>query len=177
MEDGKQRFEAVVLPQVLTSAVLQLAHEGLGHNGSPRKYALVKRHYYWRGLKPMVKKHVQTCRMCQEHNKQVVKKRKMNFEAGSAPMKFILMDLIGEFHPPSTKGNRYALTVICMFTGYTFCIPIPNKMAKTVLKAYMDNVYCQFGGSLKILSDNGIEFKNKLMEEVSKEFGVEYKMF
>ena len=40
------------------------------------------------------------------------------------------MDLIGEFHPPSSKGNRYALTVICMFTGYTFCIPIPNKMAK-----------------------------------------------
>ena len=27
VEDGKQRFEAVVLPQVLTSAVLQLAHE------------------------------------------------------------------------------------------------------------------------------------------------------
>ena len=72
---------------------------------------------------------------------------------------------------------RYALTVICMFTGYTFCIPIPNKMAKTVLKAYMDNVYCQFGGSIKILSDNGTEFKNKLMEEVSKELGVEYKIY
>ena len=64
-----------------------------------------------------------------------------------------------------------------MFTGYTFCIPIPIKMAKTVLKAYMDSVYCQFGGSLKILSDNGTEFKNKLMEEVSKELGVEYKIY
>ena len=171
MEDGKQRFEAVVFPQVLTSAVLQLAHEGLGHNGSPRTYALIKRHYYWKGLKPMVKKHGQTCRLCQEHNKQVVKKSKMNFEAEPAPMKFISMDLIGKFYPPSTKGNRYALTVICMFTGYTFCIPVPNKMA------YMDNVYCQFGGSLKILSDNGTEFKNKLMEEVSKELGVEYKIY
>ena len=39
-------------------------------------------------------------------------------------------------------------------------------MAKTVLKAYMDNVYCQFGGSFKILSDNGTKFKNKFMEEV-----------
>ena len=36
VEDGKQRFEAVVLPQVLTSAVLQLAHEGLGHNGKSK---------------------------------------------------------------------------------------------------------------------------------------------
>ena len=115
--------------------------------------------------------------LCQEHNKHVVKYSKMNFEAEPAPMRFISMDLIGEFHPPSSKGNRYALTVICMFTGYTFCIPIPNKMAKTVLKAYMDNVYCQFGGSIKILSDNGTEFKNKLMEEVSEELGVEYKIY
>ena len=50
-------------------------------------------------------------------------------------------------------------------------------MAKTVLKAYMGNVYCQFGGSLKILSDTGTEFKNKPMEEVSKELGVEYKIY
>ena len=177
VEDGKQRFEAIVLPQVLTSAVLQLAHEGLGHNGSPRTYALIKRYYYWKGLKSMVRKHVQACRLCQEHNKHVVKFSKMNFEAEPAPVRFISMDLIGEFHPPSSKGNRYALTVICMFTGYTFCIPIPNKMAKTVLKAYMDNVYCQFGGSIKILSDNGTEFKNKLMEEVSEELGVEYKIY
>ena len=177
VEDGKQRFEAIVLSQVLTGAVLQLAHEGMGHNGSPRTYALIKRYYYWKGLKAMVRKHVQACRLCQEHNKHVVKFSKMNFEAEPAPVRFISMDLIGEFHPPSSKGNRYALTVICMFTGYTFCIPIPNKMAKTVLKAYMDNVYCQFGGSIKILSDNGTEFKNKLMEEVSEELGVEYKIY
>ena len=161
----------------LSSAALQLAHEGLGHNGSPRTYALLKRHYLWKGLKPMVKKHVQSCKFCQEHNKQAVKYSKYNFEAEPAPMKFISMDLIGEFHLPSSKGNRYALTVICMFTGYTFCIPLPDKKAETILKAYMDHVYCKHGGSLKILSDNGTEFKNKLMEEVSKELGVEYKVY
>ena len=138
VEDGKQRFEVVVLPQVLSNAALQLAHEGLGHNGSPRTCALLKRYYYWKGLKPMVKKHVQACKFCQKHNKQAVKYSKYNSEAEPAPMKFISMDLIGEFHPQSSKGNRYALTVICMFTGYTFCIPIPNKKAETVLKAYMD---------------------------------------
>ena len=62
-----------------------------------------------------------------------------------------------------------------MFTGYALCIPLPDKKAETVLKAYMNQVYCKHGGSLKILSDNGTEFKNKLMEEVSKELGVEYK--
>ena len=35
VEDGKQKFEVVVLPQVLSSASLQLAHEGLGHMEAP----------------------------------------------------------------------------------------------------------------------------------------------
>ena len=177
VEDRKKRFEVVVLPQVLSAVALQLAHEGLGHNGGPRTYALLKRNYFWKGLKPMVKRHVQSCKFCQKHNKQAIKYSKYNFAAEPAPMKFISMDLIGEFHPPSSKGNRYALTVICMFTGFTFCVPLPDKKAQTVLKAYMDHFYSKYGGSLKILSDNGTEFKNRLMEEVSKELGVEYKEY
>ena len=59
----------------------------------------------------MVRKHVQACKFCQEHNKQAVKYSKYNFEVEPAPMKFISMDLIGEFHPPSSKVNRYILPV------------------------------------------------------------------
>ena len=54
------------------------------------------------------------------HNKQVIKYNKLNFEAKPAPMKFISMDIIGEFNPPSEKGNKYALTVICMHTWLYF---------------------------------------------------------
>ena len=50
-------------------------------------------------------------------------------------MQFISMDLIGEFHPPTTKGKRYALTVICTLTGYVFCIPMKTKTAGEVLQA------------------------------------------
>ena len=87
------------------------------------------------------------------------------------------MDLIGEFHPPTSKKHRYALTVICMLTGYVFCVPLKTKTAEEVIQAYIDNVYAKFGGSLKILSDNGTEFKNKLFEQIAKELGVEYKLY
>ena len=87
------------------------------------------------------------------------------------------MDLIGEFHPPTSKGKKYALTVICMLTGYVFCVPLRTKTAEEVLQAYIDNVYSKFGGSLKILSDNGTEFKNKIFEQVAKELGVVYKLY
>ena len=35
IDDNKQRFEVIVLPQTLTQPALQLAHKGLGHNGIP----------------------------------------------------------------------------------------------------------------------------------------------
>ena len=64
-----------------------------------------------------------------------------------------------------------------MLTGYTFCIPLRTKTASEVVKAYIDNVYAKFGGSLKILSDNGTEFKNQLFTDVVTELGVEYEIY
>ena len=133
IDDNKQRFEVIVLPQTLTQPVLQLAHEGLGLNGILQTYALLRCQYYWKGLKPSVTKHVKQCTLCQKHNKQVVKYNKLHFEASPAPMKFISMDLIGEFHPPSSKGNRCALTAICMHTRFVFCIPLKTKSAEDVV--------------------------------------------
>ena len=92
-------------------------------------------------------------------------------------MQFISMDLVGEFHSHKSRKHQYALTVICMLTGYVFCIPLKTKTAGEVIEVYIDNIYSRFGGSLKILSDNGTEFKNKLFEQVSKELGLEYKLY
>ena len=85
----------------------------------------------------------------------MVKYATLYFDVASFPMQFISMDLIGEFHPPTTKGKRYALTVICMLTGYVFCMPQKTKTTEEVLQVYINHVYSKFGGSIKILSDNG----------------------
>ena len=84
------------------------------------------------------------------------------------------MDLIGEFHPPTSHGHCYALTAVCMLTGFTWCVPLKTKTAEEVVKAYMDHIYCNFGGSIKILTDNGTEFKNKLFTEVVSKLGTEF---
>ena len=175
--DGDNTYEAIVLLRALIAQILKMAHDDLGHNGTHRTYMLLKRLYYWKGLKPSVAKHIQRCYQCQRRNKQVVKYATLHFDVATFPMQFISMDLIGEFHPPTTKGKRYALTVICMLMGYVFCIPLKTKTAEEVLQAYIDNVYSKFGGSIKILSDNGTEFKNKIFEQVAKELGVVYKLY
>ena len=153
--DGDKTYETIVLPRALTAQILKMAHDDLGHNGTHRTYIILKRLYYWKGLEPSVIKHIQRCYQCQRRNKQVVKYATLHFDVATFPMQFISMDLIGEFHPPISKGKRYALTVICMLTGYVFCIPLKTKTAEEVLQAYIDNKYSKFGGSIKVLSDNG----------------------
>ena len=98
----------------------------------------------------------------------MVKYAKLHFDVATFPMQFVSMDLIGEFHPHTSKKHICALTVICMLMGYVFCVPLKTKTAEEVIQAYIDHVYAKFGGSLKILSDNGTEFKNKLFEQIAK---------
>ena len=83
-------------------------------------------------------------------------------------MEFVSMDLIGEFHLPSSKGNRYTLTAVCMLTGYMFCIPIKNKTAEEIVMAWRNHIAFPFGVCRKLLMDNGTEFKNDLFSRVTK---------
>ena len=85
------------------------------------------------------------------------------------------MDLIGEFHPVSSKGKRFALTAVCMLTGFTFCIPLKSKCTEDVIKSYINHICCTFGPSRKILTDNDTEFKNKLWTEVFEKLRIEQK--
>ena len=175
--EGNNTYKTIVVPKALTAQVLRMAHDQLGHNGIHQTYTLLKRLYYWKGLKPSVEKHIRMCYQCQRRNKQVMKYATLHFDVATFPMQFISMDLIGEFHPPTSRKHRYALTVVCMLTGYVFCVPLKTKAAEEVIQAYIDNVYSKFGGSLKMLSDNGTEFKNKMFEQIAEELGLEYKLY
>ena len=59
-----------------------------------------------------------------------------------------------------------------MLTGYTIAVPIMDKRSETVCKAYRDSVYCIFGGSSRILTDNGTEFKSKEMKQICEELEI-----
>ena len=94
------------------------------------------------------------------------------FKPSLQPMDFICMDLIGKFHPPTSLC--YALMAVCTLTGFTWCILLMTKTADEVAKAYLDHIYSLFGGSVKIMMDNGTEFKKKLFKEVVEKLGTEF---
>ena len=106
------------------------------------------------------------CPVCILHRRELVKFKRKLFHPSMSPMDFICMDLIGEIHPPTRCGHCFALTAYCMFTGFTWRIPSKTKAAAEVVTAYKNHIHCNFGGSVKIFTDNGTEFKNKCLKEV-----------
>ena len=58
-----------------------------------------------------------------------------------------------------------------MLTGFTWCILIKSKKASDIARAYMQHVYSILGGSTKILTDNGTEFKNEVFKEMLQTLG------
>ena len=173
---GGQSFQVIYVPRTpesLIQSILKTAHDESGHNGFPRTYSAIRRLYYWKGIKEDILQHCRNCYTCQLHKTAAVKFEAKHFKPSMKPMDFIAMDLIGEFHPPSSQGNRYALTGVCMLTGFTWCIPIKSKKSTDVARAYMQHVYSVLGGSTKILTDNGTEFKNEVFRDVLQKLGTE----
>ena len=83
VKEQDHQYEMVVMPRALVPQVLHAAHNLLGHNCIGRTYAVIKRLYYWKGMKTSVTKHIQNCYTCQQRNRQVVKYRKLHFDTAS----------------------------------------------------------------------------------------------
>ena len=92
-------------------------------------------------------------------------------EIPDRPFNNITMDLVTDF-TESSKGNKHILTIIDLLTGWPEVIPIWNKSANTITKAFIRHylprhMYPQF-----ILSDNGREFKNQIFDKVMRDLGI-----
>ena len=95
-----------------------------------------------------------------------------HFKVPEVPMQLICMDLVGPISPITSRGNRFILICIDMLTGFMIAVPIKDKMASTVCDAYRAHVYCIFGSSARILTDNGTEFRNEQMDELCKQLNI-----
>ena len=170
--EEKETFRCTFVPQVLRDPLLVLAHNQNGHNGGRGTYMALKKMYYWPGMKSKVFKHCKTCKECMLQNQANTSGEFKHFKVPKVPMQLICMDLVGPIYLVTSRGNRFILTCIDMLTEFTIAVPIKDKMASTVCAAYRAHVYCIFGGSARILTDNGTEFKNEQMDELCRQLNI-----
>ena len=73
----------------------------------------------------------------------------------------------------STSGNKHILTIIDHLTGWPETFPIPDKSADTIVATFINEYLPVHMCSQYILSDNGTEFKNSLMDQVLQQLGID----
>ena len=161
----------LVIPETLQFQVAKRAHK-YGHPGVNKLLAHMMRFVYWPNMKQTLTRVVSTCSACLKFNKKSTRYDHQNFKVERVPMHTISIDLIGEL-PETFEGHKYALTAIDMLTSYVWAVPIRDKTANSVIWALQKNVF-KMGTPIRILSDNGTEFKNQLFANVCKQLGVKH---
>ena len=73
----------------------------------------------------------------------------------------------------STSGNKHILTRTDHLTGWPEAFPIPDKSADTTVSTFINQYLPVHMCPRYILSSNGTEFKNQLMDKVLQQLGVE----
>ena len=88
------------------------------------------------------------------------------------PFDKIAIDLVTECKT-STSGNKHILTIIDHLTRWPEAFPIPDKSADTIVSIFINEYLPVHMCPWYILSDNGTEFKNSLMDQVLQQLGID----
>ena len=75
----------------------------------------------------------------------------------------------------SITSNKYILVMSDAFTKWIELIPLPNKSAEEVAKAVYENWICRNSPMDTLITDNGKEFRNRVMEELCKNHGIKHR--
>ena len=171
--DTRQKFLALVIPKSWKYTVLVEAHDKLGHQGNTCTYCLIKQKYYWKGMNKDIQKYIANSALCHRERAKIQNYPLQMMDIPNRPFNKIAIDLVTECET-STSGNKHILTITGHLTGWPEAFPVTDKSADTVVSTFI-NKYLPVHMCLRyILSDNGTEFKNNLMDQVLKQLAIEW---
>ena len=112
-----------------------------------------------------IRLHLESCQKCQVRKKTGGSANFLQpMPQCTAPNQRVHIDLFGPLL--SKNGKKYILTATDAFTKYCHAWPINDKSAQTVAKILFENYFCKMGCCLELFSDQGLEFCNKICNEL-----------
>jgi hypothetical protein len=120
----------------------------------------------WPGLKQDTQNFVASCAYCQKASQvRPLTRTEPYVLSSSAPMRDLAIDTIGPF-PPDKDGNIYICSIIDCFSRYVQLYPTSDCTAEAAAESILKH-FALFGVPDNITSDNGTQFINKLIKELS----------
>ena len=149
----------------------------VGHPGQHRMKELIKRTYWWPGLKEDVKRYVQGCVKCQQNKAQHQKRagELHPLEIPEGPWQDISIDMIGPL-PRSNEMDAILVIVDCFTKMIRLKATTTNISSEGVAKIYRDKIWKIHGIPKTILSDCGLQFASKFMEDFTRILGTKRKL-
>ena len=92
-------------------------------------------------------------------------------EIPDRPFDKIAIDLVTECE--TSSGNKHIFTIIDHLTRWPEAFPIPDKSADTIVTTFINEYLPVHMCPQYILSSNGTEFKNSLMDQVLQQLGID----
>jgi len=142
------------------------------HPGQHRMLKVIKRTYWWPGVKKDIKKYVQECFKCQQNKVQHQKKAEElhPLKIPEGPWQEISIDIIRPL--PKSNGMDTIVVIVDQFTKMIrLKATTMNVSLEGIAKIYRDKIWKLHGIPRKILSDRGPQFASKFMKELTKALG------
>ena len=166
----------LVVPEEHRREVLHECHDDstAGHLGREKTFARVALRYYWPRYYAETQEYVRNCETCQRHKvEQRAPAGLMGRRVVDKPWQVVAGDIIGPL-PRTSKGFEYILVFQDLFSRWAEASPIRKANAKAVVGELNQKVILRFGCPEVFLSDNGTEFKNRVVEDFLEERGVHH---
>ncbi|PIC11955.1 hypothetical protein B9Z55_028750 [Caenorhabditis nigoni] len=171
----KEEMSRLVVPQKVKLELIRETHEGgiAGHFGAEKMFRQLNKRFFWPRMRVDLENFAKSCSKClctNDHTKLI---SPLTPYKVSAPLEIVACDLIDV--GISSQGNRYILTIIDLFTKYASAVPIPDKKAETVLKAFIERWALGEGRiPSTLLTDLGKEFVNEHFQKFTKMLGIKH---
>ena len=158
----------LVVPRRLRTEIMSLAHDNIcaGHPGPEKMLQVIRRKYFWPGMRTDVRVFAQTCDKCSRGKKinKTPRAPMRKYHAGE-PMERIHVDILGPL-TLSSQQNKYILVMIDQFTKWIELAAIPEQSAETVAKVFVEEFICRMGCAQHVFSDQGKNFESQLFHQV-----------
>jgi ribonuclease HI len=172
---GYRVRKTILAPPCLHETIIQAAHAQLdaGHGGTDRTINRVLTQYWWPGVTNAVKKFVEKCTTCMTSKASRSKPAPLqSLPLCTTPNERCHIDLFGPLKV-SQGGNKYIMVMTDAFTKFAEVVAIEDKTAETVARAFFERWICRFSAPAILMSDQGKEFCNHVLELVCELWGIE----
>ena len=160
-----------MVPASIVKQLMSEVHGNImyGHEGQYKTKERIIQSYWWPGMDNSINRHLKSCDRCQKTKKE--KRQTTNFVSPlpqcTMPSQRIHMDLFGPLKT-SGSGKKYIMCITDAFSKYVELVALPNKEADTVASALFNKWLCRHGLPNEIVSDNGKEFCNSVVNKMLK---------